>query len=403
MNRFVDAVDEFMAGSSQASMKAIIELAIERRLTNHEIGHLAQRLANSGERSTIPGSSPLVDIASTGGPSSLSTLLCPLFLMCLDARVAKLAVPGRPAGGVDAMAQIPGYRVDLTLREVSQVLDSCGYAHFLASGVHAPKDGELYAYRKRNGAVNIPELAIASLLSKKLAVGISLMGLDIRVAPHGNFGASWNEARANAQRFKEVATDIGIAATCFLTDGRVPYQPYIGRGEALTALWLILEGKQDPWLDQHLRTCFAMVKLAIGRRAACLPDRQDLRQCLSRHLAAQGSDIRCFDDRVAELRDCQRSTLIAEEEGFLVVNLETLRDALVGTQDKWKKPDNRFPDPTGLVLQRKTGDYVLKGEALATVRCHPSVDEGFLQQIKRAFPVVSSPGEMGRFEEYPHA
>ncbi len=60
----------------------------------------------------------VADVASTGGPSSLSTLLSPLFLRAGGAVVPKLGVPGRPAGGIDCLAQIPGYRTELSAQEV---------------------------------------------------------------------------------------------------------------------------------------------------------------------------------------------------------------------------------------------------------------------------------------------
>ena len=100
--------------------------------------------------------------------------------------VPKLGVPGRPAGGVDSLAQIEGYSVNLKPMEVRRTIERCGYAHFLADTNHAPLDKQLFAFRQQVGAQNVPELAIASILAKKIAVGLQRAGLDIRVAEHGN-------------------------------------------------------------------------------------------------------------------------------------------------------------------------------------------------------------------------
>jgi pyrimidine-nucleoside phosphorylase len=98
---------------------------------------LATILATSGERLSV-GGAIVADVASTGGPASLSTLLAPLFLRAAGAIVPKLGVPGRPAGGIDCLAQIPGYRTELSLREIEGIVERSGYAHFLAKGEMAP-------------------------------------------------------------------------------------------------------------------------------------------------------------------------------------------------------------------------------------------------------------------------
>jgi hypothetical protein len=66
---------------------------------------LATALASSGEVYD-PHCLLTADVASTGGPSSLSTLLCPLFLRVGGLVVPKLGVPGRPAGGTNMSQSI---------------------------------------------------------------------------------------------------------------------------------------------------------------------------------------------------------------------------------------------------------------------------------------------------------
>ena len=50
----------------------------------------------------------IADVASTGGPGSLSTLLPPFVLSTLGCNVVKLGVPGRSAGAIDSLATLPG-------------------------------------------------------------------------------------------------------------------------------------------------------------------------------------------------------------------------------------------------------------------------------------------------------
>src|SRR6185503_4646328 len=175
------------------------------------------------------------DVASTGGPTSLTTLICPLYLRAFGFKVPKLGVPGRPAGGIDVLAQIPGFKFSMTDSQAIAAFNKSGYVHFLADDAHGYHDAVLFSYRKTHDAVNLVPLVIASLLTKKLIVGLSRIGLDVRVSQFGNFGATWSLAKANARQFCEVASTLDISASCFLTDGSVPYQPFIGRGESLIA------------------------------------------------------------------------------------------------------------------------------------------------------------------------
>jgi thymidine phosphorylase len=241
----------------QDRFEQIVNAATARDVTDTWIADLTTTLAESGDR-IHDYSGTTADVPSTGGPSSLSTLLCPLFLAAGGLLVPKLGVPGRPAGGLDIMAQIPGYQTRLDPTDVRAVLDRCRYAHFEAAGRFAPMDGRLFAFRQSSGAQAVIPLVISSLLSKKLAVGVKRVGLDIRVGNHGNFGATFAEANENASRFIRIASLLGISAKAFITNANRPYQPYIGRGEALLALHEWFTGAADPWLSRHIDQCAFM-------------------------------------------------------------------------------------------------------------------------------------------------
>jgi len=349
-------------------MRTLVECTKASPVGDEDIAHLARRLAESGNLMTLPPSRRASDVASTGGPSSLSTLLCPLYLRVFGCWVPKLSVPGRPAGGIDVMAQIPGFRVRLNQEEIYGSLEKCGYAHFLAGKMHAPLDDDLFSYRQRAGAQAIPELVIASLLAKKVAVGLLRAGLDVRVAPHGNFGATWEEAREYARRFCRVARLLGIETVCFLTDARTPYQPYIGRGESLLAMDDLLDDRACDSLSLHAELCFKMARAAALEEKETRPTSAELKVHFARNLEAQGTDYTAFKSQVEIIRAEKRFDIFSPAEGYLFLDLEELRSILVEIQARFAGIGNIFPDPCGVILLKTPGVFVRKGEAVASAR-----------------------------------
>ena len=338
-------------------------------MTDEDIALLATTLAQSKCSEPISAEQRTADLASTGGPSSLSTVLGPLYLRSLGWNVPKLGVPGRPAGGVDILAQIPGYRVRLTRGEVKKCIERCGYAHFLADGSHAPLDARFFRFRQTVGAQNVPELAIGSILAKKVAVGLERAGLDVRVAPHGNFGATWEEARRNGRRFERVASILGIEAKSILTDATRPYQGFVGRGEALLALRHLFRGDGDSYLTSHALQCLAMAIQVVGsKRTDAAAVLQSCKAFFFENLRAQGSCEDAFDEYAELIERCHTLDLEASGEGFVDIHLDRIRDIVVRYQRLEASEGNEFPDEMGIVFKRLPGDLVKAGDVLATVR-----------------------------------
>ena len=376
---------------SPASMDDIIGWARSGSMTDADILELARLLADSGDILSLGSANIYADVASTGGPSSLSTLLCPLFLRFLGAHVPKLGVPGRPAGAIDALAQVPKYRLILNSRDAIDILNRCGYAHFLASAKHAPLDGALFEHRKNVGAIAIPELVIASLLSKKIAVGLIRVGLDVRVSPFGNFGSSWSEAKSISARFVRVSAAARIIARCFLTNGRKLCQPFIGRGEALVGLADLIEGRSSEWLAEHARVCFRMAQILMEKESTKFPSSIELREVLEANLEAQGSSWEHFMEKVANVRRQRRIIMTSDKSGFLSVDLGKIRSALVAANRSRQNDDPAtatFTDNVGLIMRMRSGAAVSSGDIVAEVRSEQGSPNEIVANLRAAICVA---------------
>jgi thymidine phosphorylase len=354
---------------------------------------LARTLSSSG-LTFCSRSQQTADVASTGGPSSLSTLLCPLYLRAAGLLVPKLAVPGRPAGGLDCLAQISGYKTELTTDELHDVMDKNGYAHFLDAGRYAPLDARLFSLRKLHGALQVPTLVTASLLSKKIAVGVLRAGLDVRVAPHGNFGSSWTTAKENANFFINAAKLCNIKAFPVLTDARLPYQPYIGRSESLLALSEVFQGSSSTWLSEHIEQCKSLAISAAPsflREKIAKTERSELEAHFFDNIKAQGGSIKSLKTKIAETRLLHTQQIAAEEDGFFAISLDLIRKALVTFQARQENKENPFPDPAGVILIRRPGEWVKKGQTLATIRvADQNHTQAIIQELRLGICQTSS-------------
>lgn len=363
----------FEKNKDVVSAKDVINYFKTKR-SDDEIVMLTKTLAESG--ATLHRGKKAVDIPSTGGPSSLSTILCPLYLAASGLEVRKLGISGRPAGGIDVLYQIPGYRTIYNVEEIRKIVsEKVSYFHFESGGVFAPLDEILFMFRKELNALNIPQLAIASLLSKKVSVGISFVNLDVRAAEFGNFGQTFNECLENALRFCEVAKLCGITAKCTVSDANIPYQPYIGRREALIAIYDLLYGRAEKWLQNHNEFCWQMCNELIALNNQISSENgttptllESMRDAFETNLKLQGTSFDAFADVVT---NSGREVIVnSAYSGWICYNLESIRNSIVYAQNNVhdKQHRQKYTDPVGVELLIEPGTYIEKGIPIFRLR-----------------------------------
>lgn len=403
MNHFDSILSNLHSKADDIAFDELISYA-ERKITPHEIGELAKVLAFSGTVLNLSSSKKVIsDIPSTGGPSSLSTLLTPLFLKQFGFVIPKLGVPGRPAGGIDILAQINGFNINPDPNTIENWIESSGYVHFIGGSQYAPLDRKLFEYRKKKDKLDIPSLVIASILSKKIAVGLQRTGLDVRVSKFGNFGKNWETARENANLFINVASIIGIKASCFLTNADKLFQPYIGRGEALLAMENIFSQDCTPWIMNHVLECFAMAEAMVpefenAKSLHTTLNIQKLETDFFENIELQGGSISEFKKLTKNISSRHQFYIYSQEEGFLNINSYEIRNIIVEFQLRSGRKVE-FPDPCGLILKANQGDFVRKNTILCSYRCDKSMQKEFHQALQKAISVSETMNKAYQFEE----
>lgn len=337
-------------------------------------------MAKSGEMFNMPEG--VYDFASTGGPSSLSTLLVPLFLYEKGLNVVNLAVPGRPAGAVDVLAQIPKY--NLGNRHFKADKNSHFYLHLEVNDRFVPLDKCLFNYRKKHNKVDVPNLVIASILSKKVASGASLIGLDVRMSSFGNFGSNWYDSLTYSEKYNRIASMLGLKSLCFISNANYPYQKYIGRGEALLALDDIFKGQEDNWLHSHVLYCEKIAETMINMRDESSNIMfKNLLDSFSRNIEMQGTSLTEFEKAISRIKNEPRQIIKAYSSGYISYDLKQIRDVIV-QQQSMDKNNVMYPDPCGVILLSKPGERVDCGQSVLSVRCQ---NQTAIQQLQRSFSI----------------
>jgi thymidine phosphorylase len=165
---------------------------------------------------------PVLDKHSTGGVGDkVSLILAPLVAACgADSGVIVPMISGRglghTGGTLDKLEALPGYNVNPSPEQLRRALREAGCAIVGASNEVAPADRRLYAIRDITATVESIPLITASILSKKLAAGLSALVLDVKVGS-GATMATQAQAQELAQTLVAVAQGAGLPARALIT------------------------------------------------------------------------------------------------------------------------------------------------------------------------------------------
>jgi len=165
----------------------------------------------------LPG--PALDKHSTGGVGDkISLMLAPIVAACGG------AVPmisgrglGHSGGTLDKMDAIDGYTTAPNNAHFRRVVHQVGCAIIGQTGELAPADRRLYAIRDVTATVESIPLITSSILSKKLAAGLTGLVQDVTYGT-GAFMSSVKDAQALAESIVAVANGAGCRTTAILTD-----------------------------------------------------------------------------------------------------------------------------------------------------------------------------------------
>jgi thymidine phosphorylase len=363
-------VDAYTRGAvADEQMSALAMAILLRGMSIPEISRWTAAMIASGERldlSSVPR--PTVDKHSTGGVGDKITLpLTPLVAAC-GAAVPQLSGRGlgHTGGTLDKLETIPGFRVSLTNAQFLRQLTKVGCAVCAAGKGLAPADRKLYALRDVTGTVEAIPLIASSIMSKKIAEGTGALVLDVKVGS-GAFMKSIDDARELARTMVELGTAQGVRTVALLTDMSTPLGLRIGNGLEVEESLEVLAGGGPPDIVELTlalaREMLAAAGLSDVDPAGALADGRAMDSWRAM-VRAQGGNPDAALPVAAE-----REEVRAEKNGYVASV-----DAMAIGVAAWRlgagraRKEDAVSAAAGVVLHRRPGDRVRKGDVLYEVR-----------------------------------
>jgi pyrimidine-nucleoside phosphorylase/thymidine phosphorylase len=199
-------------------------------MSDREVSALTESMMRSGEVldfSDIHGVK--VDKHSTGGVGDKTSLISAPIAAAAGAIVPMISgrALGHTGGTLDKLESIPGFRTDLSVAEFKDQVGRLGLAFIGQTPEVAPADGKLYSLRDATATVESIPLIASSIMSKKVAVGLDALVLDVKVGA-GAFMKKQVEARRLAQMMVGIGRRLDKRVQALITDMNQPLGYAIG-------------------------------------------------------------------------------------------------------------------------------------------------------------------------------
>jgi pyrimidine-nucleoside phosphorylase len=382
MAAFLMAV--FFQGLDQQELSALVEVMLGSGATL-DLGHL---------------DGPRIDKHSTGGiGDKVSLVLAPLaaelgvFVPMMSGRGL-----GHTGGTLDKLEAIPGFRTDLPLDRFRAVLARVGCAMIGQTSEIAPLDRRLYALRSVTATVPSIPLIAASIMSKKLAEGLTGLALDVKTGA-GAFIPEADRGRLLAQTMTEIGAARGVPTTALITAMDRPLGHAVGNGLETAEAFRCLAGEgPDDLVEVTVALAGEMLLLgglvrdaAAGREAAqaALSSGRAVER-MARMVSLQGGDgeVVLAPSRLPQAP--ARATATAPRDGTVhQVHPVPLGYGVIELGGGRRRLDDSIDPRVGFVLRVRPGDRVAAGAPLGDV--HAASEE----DARRGAGVLEAAVEIG--------
>lgn len=362
-------------------------------MTDQERADLTLAMANSGDTidlSAIDGIK--VDKHSTGGVGDTTTLVLAPLVAALDVPVAKMSGRGlgHTGGTVDKLEAVKGFHVEITKDEFIELVNRHKVAVIGQSGNLTPADKKLYALRDVTGTVNSIPLIASSIMSKKIAAGADAIVLDVKTGA-GAFMKTPEDSEKLAKAMVRIGNNVGRQTMAVISDMSQPLGLAIGNSLEVKEAIDTLKGEGPEDLNELVLTLGSQM-VVLAKKAETLDEaREKLIEVMKNgkalekfkeFLENQGGDGSIVDQPEKLPQAPYQIEVPAKESGVIaeIVADEIGVAAMILGAGRATKEDD-IDLSVGIMLNKKVGDRVEKGESLVTLHANREDVENVMEKI----------------------
>ncbi|MDY2987193.1 MAG: pyrimidine-nucleoside phosphorylase [Peptoniphilus sp.] len=366
-----------------------------------ETFNLTKSMIESGDTIDLTGiEGKKVDKHSTGGVGDTTTLvLGPLVASC-GIPFAKMSGRGlgHTGGTLDKLESIPGLSIDLGIEEFIDNTNKIKLAICGQTTDVTPADKKIYALRDTTATVNNVSLISSSIMSKKIAVGADCLVLDVKVGS-GAFMKTVEDAVELSEMMVSLGEKAGKNTQAVITNMNQPLGRAVGNSLEVIEAINTLKGQGPEDLYELSMELAEKLLLVSGHSQT----EEEAREALEEKIASgkayekfkefvelQGGDVSYVED-VNKFELSPMFELFSEVDGYVQgIDALGIGEASKNLGAGRETKESELDLGAGIVLNKKIGDRVSKGELIATLYTKKDNVEEIKEQILKAFKFSDS-------------
>lgn len=373
-------IDGYTKGSIPDYQVSAFTMAVFfKGMTEKERADLTMAMVKSGDQidlSAIEGVK--VDKHSTGGVGDTTTLVLGPLVAAVGVPVAKMSGRGlgHTGGTIDKLEAVEGFHVEIENEEFIDLVNKNKIAVIGQSGNLTPADKKLYSLRDVTATVDSIPLIASSIMSKKIAAGADAIVLDVKTGA-GAFMKTLDDSKELAKAMVRIGNNVGRRTMAVISDMSQPLGYAIGNALEVKEAIDTLKGEGPEDLTELSLALGSHMVFLAGKAQSLEEAREMLKNAMKDgsaletfkvFLSSQGGDASIVDQPEKLPQAKYIYELEAKEDGYVseIVADEVGTAAMLLGAGRATK-ESIIDLAVGLMLRKKIGDAVKKGESLVTI------------------------------------
>lgn len=347
-----------------------------RGMNERETADLTLAMAHSGDTVDLSRFGDLtVDKHSTGGVGDKTTLIVAPLVASLGCVMAKMSGRGlgHTGGTVDKLESIEGFNTSLSPEEFFSQVEKNGIAVVGQTGNLTPADKKLYALRDVTATVDSLPLIASSIMSKKIAAGAHTIVLDVKCGS-GAFMKTPEDAEELASAMVKIGNNCGRKTAALITNMDRPLGKNIGNSlEVIEAIEILKNKGPEDLREVCLSLATEIVALSKGiseSRAREMTEEALISgkafEKFKEWISSQGGNPLWIENTELFPKAKYSYEIKSEYDGYITkTDAEKIGIASVILGAGRETKEDAVDMGAGIILRKKTGDKVQKGDTLA--------------------------------------